>query len=81
MLFYRNISQVQCELYLHLRKEAFYETDISNFNSFNVADRKEAAHFDDLCNTLISIINGNKDQIVATLGLIVHQMRQSAYCT
>lgn len=81
MLFYRNASQFQCELYLHLREEGFYATGISNFNFFKVASRIEAAHFEDLYNTLISIINGNKDETVATLGLIVHQKRKSAFWT
>ena len=41
--------------------EEFCVTVISRLNSLNYACRIEAAHFEDLFNTLIFIINGNKD--------------------
>lgn len=62
MLFYRNLSQVQWELYLHFRKEALCVTGISDLNSLNIARRLETVYFEDLYNILISIINGNKDK-------------------
>lgn len=70
----------KCELCLHLRKEAFYVAWFRKLNAINVASRIEAAHDEHLYITLIPIINGNKDQITATLGLIVHQiMRKTSY--
>lgn len=48
---------------------------------FNVERRIKVAHFEDMYNTLISIIIRNKDQPAATLGWRVYQiMRKSAYC-
>lgn len=41
--------------------EEFCVTGISSLNSLNYACTIEAAHFEDLFNTLISIINGNTD--------------------
>lgn len=80
VLFYRRKSQVHCDLCLHLRKEALCVGGLSKFDYLNVANRTEAAHFQDLYNSLISIIVGSKNQITATLGSIVLRIiRKSEY--